>query len=84
MPRLSHNLENVERGIFAVPFRLDAAVRPVRRLLKKYGDVPIDLADACLVHLAKELGTGRILTLDPDFEIYRWGRNRPFENLVAG
>ena len=34
------------------------------------------------VAMAMELGTGRILTLDSDFSIYRWGRNRPFELLV--
>ena len=75
-------IENVERGLFAIPFRLDAVAGPLRRLMRKYADLPIDFADACLVHLATELGTGRILTLDSDFEIYRWGRNRPFENLV--
>ena len=50
--------------------------------MKKYSRVPMDLADACLVHMADELGSGRILTLDSDFSIYRWGRSRPFENLV--
>jgi predicted nucleic acid-binding protein len=75
-------LENVERGIFQVPFRLDAAVRAVRALQKRYADVPMDLADACLVHLADELGTGRVLTLDRDFEVYRWRRRRPFELMV--
>ena len=75
-------LENVERGIFAIPLWLDASAKSIRRLLGKYADVPIDLADACLVHLATELKTGRILTLDSDFLIYRWGRNRRFENLV--
>jgi predicted nucleic acid-binding protein len=75
-------LQNVERGIFAIPFRLAAAAAAIRRLLKRYADVPIDLADACLIHLATELRTGRVLTLDSDFEVYRWGRNRPFENLV--
>jgi len=75
-------LENVERGVFILPFRVDQSTRPVRALMKKYGQVPMDLADACLVHLATELGTGRILTLDGDFRIYRWGKNRPFELLI--
>lgn len=75
-------LENVERGVFEIPFRLGPACRPVRALLKRYARVPMDLADACLVHLADELGTGRILTLDGDFTIYRWRRSRPFENLI--
>ena len=75
-------IENVECGLFAIPFRLDAAAAAVRDLMKKYADLPIDFADACLIHLATELGTGRILTLDTDFDVYRWGRNRPFDNLV--
>ena len=75
-------LENIETGAFEVPFRLSAAAKPVRTLMKKYARVPMDFADACLVHLADELDTGRILTLDTDFQVYRWRRNRPFELLV--
>lgn len=75
-------LENVEVGVFDIPMRLSVSCRPVRQLLQKYARVPMDLADACLVHLANQLGTGRILTLDSDFRIYRWKRNRTFELLV--
>jgi uncharacterized protein len=75
-------LANVERGIFQVPFRLDAAVRAIRVLMKRYATVPMDLADACLVHLAETLETGAILTLDSDFGVYRWRRRRSFELLV--
>jgi predicted nucleic acid-binding protein len=75
-------LENVEKRIFQVPLPLETRARTVRALLKKYARVPMDLADACLVHLAEELGTGEILTLDSDFQIYRWDRTRPFHLLV--
>ena len=75
-------LENVERGIFALPLPMSGRAPSLRRLLKKYARVPMDLADACLVDLADELGTGDILTLDSDFHVYRWGRNRPFRLLV--
>jgi len=75
-------LTNVERGIFQVPFRLDAAVGAIRVLMKRYASVPMDLADACLVHLADMLETGAILTLDSDFGVYRWRRRRSFELLV--
>lgn len=54
----------------------------VEALLKKYADVPMDLADACLVDLATQTGSGRILTLDGDFRVYRWGRKRAFEMLI--
>jgi predicted nucleic acid-binding protein len=50
--------------------------------MNKYARVPMDFADACLVHLADELGTSRILTLDSDFHTYRWRRGRAFELLI--
>jgi predicted nucleic acid-binding protein len=42
----------------------------------------MDLADACLVDLADQIDTGRILTLDRDFEFYRWRSRRKFDLLV--
>jgi len=75
-------MDNVARGVFRIPFRLSDAAPGVRALMTRYRRVPMDLADACLVHLADQLGTGRILTLDDDFDVYRWRRNRPFERLV--
>ena len=54
----------------------------MRRLLRKYRDLPIDLADACLIALAEELGTGEILSLDRGFQVYRLARSRPFRLLV--
>ncbi|MGI9457542.1 MAG: type II toxin-antitoxin system VapC family toxin [Aeoliella sp.] len=75
-------LENVERGEFLVTTQLSLRVRNIRRLIKKYADTPMDFADACLVDLAGEVKSGRILTLDSDFQVYRWGRNRPFDLLI--
>ena len=75
-------LENVERGIFQIPLSLAARAPYLRALLKKYARVPMDLAAACLVDLASELDTGDVLTLDRDFHIYRWGRNRAFRFLI--
>jgi predicted nucleic acid-binding protein len=75
-------LQNVVSGAFQIPFQLPPAADGVRRLMRKYRDVPIDLADACLIHLAEQLLVGEILTLDQDFTVYRWGRNRTFRLLV--
>ena len=83
-------LERVPRGPSAVlDFFLKggAALVPqsrqslerARELIEKYADVPMDFADATLVVLAEELGTGDIFTLDRrGFRTYRWGRNRAF------
>ena len=75
-------VQNIARGIFLVPYRLAENAAAVAKLLIKYADVPISLADACLVDMASSLQSGRILTLDGDFKVYRWGKNRPFELLL--
>jgi uncharacterized protein len=50
-----------------------------RRLMERYADVPMDLADALLVALAEELGVGSVFTLDRrSFSTYRWRRSRRF------
>lgn len=47
------------------------------RLMAKYADLPMDLADATLVALAEEREDRRVFTLDSDFEVYRMhGRQR--------
>jgi uncharacterized protein len=75
-------LENVGDGTFVVAYHVVGKASALRRLLKKYASVPMDFADACLVDMADEYQTGRILTLDRDFHIYRWGKNRPFDLVV--
>jgi uncharacterized protein len=76
-------LENVAEGNFRIPVTLSQSAQPVARIMQKYGDRRIDLADASLIHLATELNSPDILTLDRDFEFYRWGRNNPFRLLIG-
>jgi predicted nucleic acid-binding protein len=52
-------------------FELDADVESVLKLLQKYADVPMSLADACLVRMTETLPDPIILTTDSDFRIYR-------------
>jgi uncharacterized protein len=75
-------IENVATGVFQIPFQLTTAAPEIRHILHKYRDRKIDLADACLIHLATSFGTGEILTLDSDFQEYRWGRRNAFRNLI--
>lgn len=75
-------LRNVQNQTFRIPFRLTEAAAEIRRTYIKYKDRAVDFADACLIHLATEMNTGDILTLDSDFDVYRWGANKRFRNLV--
>jgi len=69
-------------GTFQIPIQLSGCAAAIQRILRKYRDREVDLADACLIHLATELRTGEILTLDRDFTVYRWGANRPFHSII--
>jgi uncharacterized protein len=71
-------IQNVAAGIFQISFQISSSANELKRILKKYQDRRIDLADACLIHMADEHDTGEILTLDGDFRIYRWSKNKPF------
>lgn len=75
-------LHSVATREFLLPISLADAAIPLRRIMAKYRDRNIDLADAFLIHLADEFNTGDILTVDRDFQIYRWGRNNQFQILV--
>ena len=67
-PRLSALLR---RRALIVAFDLDNDMEPVLTLLRKYADVPMSLADACLVRMTETLSDPLILTTDSDFRIYR-------------
>ena len=76
-------IENVAAGVFQIPFQLSREAVGLKQVLRKYRDRKIDLADACLIRLAEEFETADILTLDRDFAVYRWSRNKPFRILLA-
>jgi predicted nucleic acid-binding protein len=53
-----------------------------RELMRKYRDLPMDLADATLVALAESKRAKKIFTLDhKDFTVYRPSHTRRFELL---
>ena len=43
----------------------------VLKLMQKYSDVPMSLADACLVRMTETLADPVVLTTDADFRVYR-------------
>lgn len=54
----------------------------IRSLMDKYRDLPMDLADAALVHVAEREGLHRVLTIDRrDFSVYRTAGGRRLEIL---
>jgi uncharacterized protein len=77
-------MQDIAEGDIALWELTPQAVRAVPALMKRYADLPMDLADASLVLLAESLAHGRILTTDErDFGAYRWKSRRPFQNMLA-
>lgn len=64
-------LELLERSLVSIDFALAAELVAVRRLVARYRDRPMSLADACLVRMAELYDEAAVLTIDADFTIYR-------------
>lgn len=56
-----------------------AAVKRSAELMRRYADLPMDLADATLVALAEERKERQIFTLASDFHVYRINGRTRFE-----
>jgi uncharacterized protein len=63
--------ELVQNGALSIAFRVEEHVAALRKLLQKYRDTPMSLADACIVRMAEIHERHVVLTLDSDFSVYR-------------
>src|SRR5262245_19937768 len=61
----------LRRGAVVPAFDLGDELDRVLSLMSKYMDVPMSLADACLVRMSETLADPVILTTDDDFRVYR-------------
>jgi predicted nucleic acid-binding protein len=75
-------LEMVAEGVLATPFKLSEQAREVLVLVQRYSNVPMSLADACLVRMSELVPNAVILTLDSDFHIYRRHRRQKIPLLI--
>lgn len=68
-------LEMIERNVIQTEFNLNIEAKALKQLISKYQDVPMSLADACLVRMSELYKDAKILTLDNDFNIYKRNKN---------
>ena len=52
-------------------FNLSQDLERILRLIERYSDVPMSLADACLVRMTETLDDPLLLTTDTDFRVCR-------------
>jgi uncharacterized protein len=71
----------IRGGVEVLSLNAQSANR-CRELMKKYRDLPMDLADGTLVAIAEQKGIEKIFTLDhKDFSVYRLSNRRKFKIL---
>jgi uncharacterized protein len=64
-------LSLVSRGMLTLDFQLAPELENVRKLMVKYANVPMALADACLVRMTELAPRATVITVDGDFRVYR-------------
>ena len=85
-PRAGRAMEDplllLERGVLRLAFDLGDNVRQVGALMKRYVNVPMSLADACLAQMSELVPESIVLTLDSDFRVYRRHRRQRIPLLM--
>jgi uncharacterized protein len=76
--------QGYQRGLMHIAALTPAELPGLARLIRKYADHPMDLADASLVWLANKNGITEIITIDrADFSVYRTAKRKAFRNLFV-
>jgi predicted nucleic acid-binding protein len=74
--------ELVCSGLLVVEFEMMAEREALKKLVQKYADLPMSLADACLVRMAELHSRASVFTVDSDFAIYRQHGRRRIATIV--
>jgi uncharacterized protein len=69
-------LHLISRGLVVPDFSLTAEIQAIQQLMKTYRNIPMSLADACLVRMAEIHENFKVMTLDSDFVVYRKSRRK--------
>lgn len=64
-------LKLAERGVLQVAFQVSPHAKSLATLMTKYANLPMSLADACLVRMTELDESSAVMTLDGDFLVYR-------------
>jgi len=72
----------LERQLIRIPFHLEDELSSVKKLVENYHDVPMALADGCLVRMSEQISDSLVFTLDRDFRIYRKHKRQIIPNIM--
>jgi len=60
-----------DRELIQISFKLESEISTIMNLMNKYSNIPMSLADACLVRMSEQISGSTICTMDNDFRVYR-------------
>ena len=75
-------LAYLKKEILQIEFSLSNEIEAVEFLMRKYDNVPMSLADACLVRMSELIDDSTIFTLDSDFHIYRKNYKKKIDLII--
>ncbi len=78
----SNVLNLLKRELLTIPLRLEDEWSTIEALLDKYRNIPMSLADGCLVRMAEQIADSVVFTLDSDFRIYRKDRRKVIPTIM--
>ena len=72
----------LSKDVLKIEFRMREEIDAVRGLMRKFENVPMSLADACLVRMTELDPQSMVLTLDSDFRVYRRNRRQAIPTIM--
>ena len=71
-PRAQEGLRGMlDRGVVKIDFSAETHLPDLLKLLRRYADIPMSFADACLVRMSERVTDTVTFTVDSDFKFYR-------------
>ena len=64
-------LDRIQNGLLRIALEIEDHCAELKKLMMRYANVPMSLADSCLVRMSEIYPDSRVLTLDSDFRVYR-------------
>ena len=74
--------ELLSKDVLKIEFRMRDEIDALRILMRKFANVPMSLADACLVRMTELDPQSMVLTLDSDFRVYRRNRRQAIPTIM--
>jgi len=75
-------LKWIELGAITIYQIEQSELTNIIKMMQKYSDIPMDLADSTLMYVAQKENIKNIISIDSDFDIYRTIKKQSLNNLL--